>query len=129
MGKKLGDKAPKIFNVNWFKQDEDGNFIWPGFGDNMRVLDWIIKRCEGTIDAEETAIGYLPKKGDINVEGIEDEVTPAVMDKLLAVDKDLWTKEVAEMRRYYKEEIADKGGRLPAALTAQLDALEARINK
>ncbi len=129
MGKKLGDKAPKIFNVNWFKQDEDGNFIWPGFGDNMRVLDWIIKRCEGTIDAEETAIGYLPKKGDINVEGIEDEVTPEIMDKLLAVDKDLWTKEVAEMRRYYKEEIADKGGRLPAALTAQLDALEARINK
>ncbi len=129
MGEKLGDKAPKIFNVNWFKQDEDGNFIWPGFGDNMRVLDWIIKRCEGTIEAEETAIGYLPKKGDINVEGIEDEVTPEIMDKLLAVDKDLWTKEVAEMRRYYKEEIADKGGRLPAALTAQLDALEARINK
>ncbi len=70
MGEKLGDKAPKIFNVNWFKQDENGNFIWPGFGDNMRVLDWIIKRCEGTIEADETAIGYLPKKGDINVEGI-----------------------------------------------------------
>ncbi len=129
MGEKLGDKAPKIFNVNWFKQDENGNFIWPGFGDNMRVLDWIIKRCEGTIDAEETAIGYLPKKGDINVSGIEDEVTPEIMDKLLAVDKDLWTKEVAEMRRYYKEEIADKGGRLPKALEEQLDALEARINK
>ena len=61
MGEKLGDKAPKIFNVNWFKQDENGNFIWPGFGDNMRVLDWIIKRCEGTIDADETAIGYIPK--------------------------------------------------------------------
>ena len=129
MGKKLGDKAPKIFNVNWFKQDENGNFIWPGFGDNMRVLDWIIKRCEGTIDAEETAIGYLPKMGDINVSGIEDEVTPEIMTKLLAVDKDLWTKEVAEMRRYYKEEIADKGGRLPKALEEQLDALEARINK
>ena len=129
MGKKLGDKAPKIFNVNWFKQDENGNFIWPGFGDNMRVLDWIIKRCEGTIDADETAIGYLPKKGDINVSGIEDEVTPEIMDKLLAVDKDLWIKEVAEMRRYYKEEIADKGGRLPKALEEQLDALEARVNK
>ena len=129
MGKKLGDKAPKIFNVNWFKQDENGNFIWPGFGDNMRVLDWIIKRCEGTIEADETAIGYLPKKGDINVDGIEDEVTPEIMDKLLAVDKELWTKEVAEMRRYYKEEIADKGGRLPKALEEQLDALEARINK
>lgn len=129
MGEKLGDKAPKIFNVNWFKQDENGNFIWPGFGDNMRVLDWIIKRCEGTIEAEETAIGYLPKKGDINVEGIEDEVTPEIMDKLLAVDKDLWIKEIAEMRRYYKEDIADKGGNVPAALEAQLDALEARLNK
>ena len=129
MGEKLGDKAPKIFNVNWFKQDENGNFIWPGFGDNMRVLDWIIKRCEGTIEADETAIGYLPKKGDINVEGIEDEVTPEIMDKLLAVDKDLWTAEIAEMRRYYKEDIADKGGKIPAALEAQLDALEARLNK
>ncbi len=129
MGKKLGENAPKIFNVNWFKQDENGKFIWPGFGDNMRVLDWIIKRCEGEIDAEETAIGYIPKKGDINVEGIEDEVTPEIMDKLLAVDKDLWTKEIAEMRRYYKEDIADKGGKVPAELEAQLDALEARLNK
>ena len=129
MGEKLGDKAPKIFNVNWFKQDENGNFIWPGFGDNMRVLDWIIKRCEGTIDADETAIGYVPKKGDINVEGIEDEVTPEIMDKLLEIDKELWTKEIAEMRRYYKEDIADKGGKIPSALEAQLDALEARLNK
>ncbi len=129
MGEKLGDKAPKIFNVNWFKQDEEGNFMWPGFGDNMRVLDWIIKRCEGEIDAEETAIGYLPKKGDINIEGLEDEVTPEVMDKLLEVDKDLWAKEIAEMRRYYKEDITEKGGRVPAALEAQLDALEARLSK
>ena len=129
MGEKLGDKAPKIFNVNWFKQDEEGNFMWPGFGDNMRVLDWIIKRCDDEIDAEETAIGYLPKKGDINIEGLEDEVTPEIMDKLLAVDKDLWTAEIAEMRRYYKDDIAAKGGRIPAALEAQLDALEARLAK
>lgn len=129
MGEKLGDKAPKIFNVNWFKQDENGNFIWPGFGDNMRVLDWIIKRCEGTIDADETAIGYIPKKTDINVEGIEDEVTPEIMDKLLAVDKDLWTKEIAEMRRYYKEDIDDKGGKVPEALIKELDKLEERLAK
>ena len=129
MGEKLGDKAPKIFNVNWFKQDEEGNFMWPGFGDNMRVLDWIIKRCDDEIDAEETAIGYLPKKGDINIEGLEDEVTPEIMDKLLAVDKDLWTAEIAEMRRYYSEDITAKGGRIPAALEAQLDALEARLAK
>ncbi|MDE6666129.1 MAG: phosphoenolpyruvate carboxykinase (GTP) [Ruminococcus sp.] len=129
MGEKLGDKAPKIFNVNWFKQDENGNFIWPGFGDNMRVLDWIIKRCEGTVDADETAIGYLPKKEDINVEGIEDEVTPEIMDKLLAVDKELWTKEIAEMRRYYNDDIAAKGGKVPEALYAELDKIEARLNK
>jgi len=128
MGEKLGDKAPKIFNVNWFKQDENGNFIWPGFGDNMRVLDWIIKRCEGTIDAKETAIGYVPNMGDINVTGIEDEVTPEIMEKLLDVDTGLWTKEIAEMRNYYKE-LADKGARIPAALEAQLDALEARLAK
>lgn len=129
MGEKLGDKAPKIFNVNWFKQDENGNFIWPGFGDNMRVLDWIIKRCEGKVDADETAIGYLPKKGDINVAGIEDEVTPEIMDKLLNVDTDLWKAEIAEMRRYYNDDIAAKGGKIPAALYEELDKLEARLNK
>jgi phosphoenolpyruvate carboxykinase (GTP) len=129
MGEKLGDKAPKIFNVNWFKQDENGNFIWPGFGDNMRVLDWILKRCEDAVDADETAIGYLPKKGDINTEGIEDEVTPEIMDKLLAVDADLWKKEIAEMRRYYDEDIAAKGGRVPQALRDVLDKIEANLNK
>ena len=129
MGEKLGDKAPKIFNVNWFKTDENGNFMWPGYGDNMRVLDWIIKRCEETIDADETAIGYLPKKGDINTDGIEDEVTPEIMDKLLYVDKDLWTKEIAEMRRYYKDDIAAKGGKVPAELEKQLDNLEKRLAK
>ncbi len=127
MGETLGDKAPKIFNVNWFKQDENGNFMWPGFGDNMRVLDWIIKRCEGTIDAVETPIGYLPKKEDINLTGIEDEVTPEIMDKLLDVDKDLWKKEIAEMRRYYDEDITAKGGHIPAALYEQLDKIEARL--
>lgn len=129
MGEKLGDKAPKIFNVNWFKKDEEGNFLWPGFGDNMRVLDWIIKRCEGTVDAEETAIGYIPKKEDINIKGLEDEVTPAVLDKLLDVDTDLWKKEIAEMRRYYDEDIAAKGGKIPSELYGVLDKIEANLNK
>ena len=123
MGAKLGDKAPKIFNVNWFKQDENGNFMWPGFGDNMRVLDWIIKRCEGTIDAEKTPIGYLPKKGDINLKGIEDEVTSEVEDKLLAVDRDLWKKEVEEMKEFYKQ----FGDKLPDGLKQELADLEARL--
>ena len=125
MGEKLGDKAPKIFNVNWFKQDENGNFIWPGYGDNMRVLDWIIKRCEGTVDAVETPIGYLPKKEDLILEGIEDEVTPEILDELLAVDKDLWKAEVADIREFYKQ----FGDRLPKAMADQLNNLEARLNK
>ena len=128
MGEKLGDKAPKIFNVNWFKQDENGNFMWPGFGDNMRVLDWIIKRCEGKIDAVETPIGYLPKKGDIDLTGIEDEVTSEVEDKLLAVDKDLWKKEIAGMREYYAD-LAKGGAHIPEALYKQLDKIEANLNK
>lgn len=130
MGEILGDKAPKIFNVNWFKTDEEGNFLWPGFGDNMRVLDWIIKRCEGTVDAVETPIGYEPKPEDINVDGLVYEgkqyTTEDIAD-LLKLDMDLWEKEITEMRRYYKEDIADKGGKIPQALYDQLDALEARI--
>ena len=129
MGEKLGDKAPKIFNVNWFKQDENGNFIWPGFGDNMRVLDWIIKRVEGKVDAVETPIGFLPKKGDIDHKGIEDECTSEVEDKLIAVDVDLWKKEIAEMRRYYNDDIKAKGGNIPQALYDELDKIEARLNK
>ena len=129
MGEKLGENAPKIFNVNWFKKDENGNFMWPGFGDNMRVLDWIIKRCEGTVDAVETAIGYLPKPEDINLTGIEDEVTPEILDKLLAVDKDLWKAEIKEMRRYYDEDISAKGGRIPDALYKELDKIEENLNK
>ena len=129
MGEKLGDKAPKIFNVNWFKKDAEGHFMWPGFGDNMRVLDWIIKRCEGTVDADETAIGYLPKPEDINIKGLEGEVDLNQMKALLAVDKDLWKKEIVEMRRYYDEDIKAKGGKIPQALYDVLDKIEANLNK
>ncbi|MBP0970552.1 MAG: phosphoenolpyruvate carboxykinase (GTP) [Oscillospiraceae bacterium] len=129
MGEKLGDKAPKIFNVNWFKKDAEGHFMWPGFGDNMRVLDWIIKRCEGTVDADETAIGYLPKPEDINIEGLEGEVDLNQMKALVAVDKELWKKEITEMRRYYDEDIKAKGGKIPAALYDVLDKIEANLNK
>ncbi len=129
MGEKLGDKAPKIFNVNWFRQDENGNFMWPGFGDNMRVLDWIIDRCEGTVDAVETPIGYVPKPEDINIEGLEGEVSIDTIKRLTDVDKDLWKKEIKEMRRYYDEDIKAKGGNIPQALYDELDKIEARLNK
>ncbi|MBR3679990.1 MAG: phosphoenolpyruvate carboxykinase (GTP) [Oscillospiraceae bacterium] len=122
MGKKLGDKAPKIFNVNWFRTDDEGNFIWPGFGDNMRVLDWIIDRCDGKADAVETAIGYEPKPEDINVEGLDGITTDTIAD-LLTVDTDLWKQEVSGIREFYGK----FGSKLPKEMSAQLEALEKRL--
>lgn len=123
MGEKLGDKAPKIFNVNWFRTDDEGHFIWPGFGDNMRVLMWILDRCEGKVDAVETAIGYEPKPEDINVEGLD--IGTDVVADLLTVDKDLWKEEAKGIREFF----AKFGDKLPNELSNQLDALEARLNK
>ena len=117
------DKAPKIFNVNWFRKDDDGNFMWPGFGDNLRVLEWILKRCEGTVDAQETAIGYVPYAKDINIEGLEGEVSLESLASILDVDKKLWADEAAGIEEFY----AKFGDRLPATLKGELDALKARL--
>ncbi len=122
MGKMLGDKAPKIFNVNWFRTDDEGNFIWPGFGDNMRVLDWILDRCEGVVDAVETPIGYEPKPEDINVEGLKDIDTETIRG-LLTVDKDLWKEETKGIEEFY----AKFGDKLPRELAGELKALEERL--
>ena len=126
MGKKLGDKAPKIFNVNWFRTDDEGHFIWPGFGDNMRVLDWIIERAEGKADAVETAIGYEPKPEDINVEGLESEgITTETIKNLLSVDKEYWNEDVKGIKEFY----AKFGDKLPEEMKKQLAALEERLAK
>ena len=119
------DKAPKIFNVNWFRKDDDGNFLWPGFGDNMRVLEWIIKRCEGKVDAEETAIGFVPKAEDINLEGIEDEVSEDQLKEILSVDNSLWEDEAKGVEEFY----AKFGDRLPKALSDELNTLKANLEK
>lgn len=119
------DKAPKIFNVNWFRKDDDGNFLWPGFGDNMRVLEWIIKRCEGKVDAEETAIGFVPKAEDINLEGIEDEVSEYQLKEILSVDNSLWEDEAKGIEEFY----AKFGDRLPKALSDELNTLKANLEK
>ena len=119
------DKAPKIFNVNWFRKDDDGNFLWPGFGDNMRVLEWIIKRCEGKVDAEETAIGCVPKAEDINLEGIEDEVSEDQLKEILSVDNSLWEDEAKGIEEFY----AKFGDRLPKALSDELNTLKANLEK
>ena len=119
------DKAPKIFNVNWFRKDDDGNFLWPGFGDNMRVLEWIIKRCEGKVDAEETAIGFVPKAEDINLEGIEDEVSEDQLKEILSVDNSLWEDEAKGIEEFYSK----FGDRLPKALSDELNTLKANLEK
>ena len=124
MGKKLGDKAPKVFNVNWFRTDADGHFIWPGFGDNMRALMWILGRCKGTVDAQETAIGYLPNAEDIDIDGL-DGITIDTIRDLLSVDKDLWLEDAAGCEELY----AKFGSRLPAEMASQLAAQKARLSK
>lgn len=121
MGKKI-KVQPKIFNVNWFRTDSEGHFIWPGFGDNIRVLDWILKRCEGTVDADETAIGYVPKPEDINLEGCG--VDEETLKGLLNVDTETWKKEAEGIKEFYKK----FGDRLPKELEAELSALESRLN-
>ncbi|MCD7732484.1 MAG: phosphoenolpyruvate carboxykinase (GTP) [Oscillospiraceae bacterium] len=124
MGKILGDKAPKIFHVNWFRTDDEGNFIWPGFGDNMRVLDWIISRCEGTVDAVETPIGYEPKPEDINIEGL-DGITVDTIADLLSVDKDLWLEDTKSIEEFYSR----FGDKLPKEMAYELNALKERLSK
>ena len=123
MGEKLGDKAPKIFNVNWFRTDENGDFIWPGFGDNMRVLNWIIARCEGKADARETEIGYLPNVADIDTTGLD--ISEDVMADLLSVDCELWAEDAAAIEEFY----AKFGDKLPAELKNQLATLKANVCK
>ncbi|MBE6738363.1 MAG: phosphoenolpyruvate carboxykinase (GTP) [Ruminococcaceae bacterium] len=123
MGEILGDKAPKIFNVNWFRLDDEGNFLWPGFGDNFRVLEWIVKRCNGEADATETAIGYVPAAEDINLEGLDMDID--VLRSILEVDNEKWLGETAGIEEFYEK----FGDRLPAELKAQLDALKERLSK
>ena len=122
MGEKLGDKAPKIFNVNWFRTDDEGNFIWPGFGDNMRVLNWIIDRCEGKADATETAIGFVPKAEDIDLTDLDMDMD--TLKSILTVDAETWKKEAAEIEEHYKK----FGDKLPAELKNQLATLKANLD-
>ncbi len=121
MGKKLGDKAPKIFNINWFRLDDEGNFIWPGFGDNMRVLNWIIDRCEDKVDAKETAIGYVPYAKDIDLTDLDFDIE--TLESILNVDKDAWTEELAACEEHYKK----FGDKLPEELNEQLETLRKNI--
>ena len=124
MGKTVDvDKQPKFFNVNWFRTDAEGHFIWPGFGDNMRVLDWMLKRIAGEVDAVETPIGFVPKAEDINLEGLD--FSRETLADILKVDKDAWKKEAEGIKEFYET----FGDRLPAELAKQADELINRLNK
>ena len=121
MGKKLGDKAPKIFHVNWFRKDENDNFMWPGFGDNMRVLNWILDRCDGKVDAKETAIGYVPNVSDVDVTGLD--MTTAEIEALLSIDNKVWLEDVENIKEYF----AQFGDKLPKEMAEQLAKLESNL--
>ena len=131
MGKKIKN-PPKIFNVNWFRTDKDGNFMWPGFGDNMRVLEWILRRCDNTADAEETAIGYVPKAEDIDLTGLDYEICEGKkfgideLKEILTVDQAKWTKEAEEIEGYYNGTIKT---RIPQELIDCLNTLKENCKK
>jgi phosphoenolpyruvate carboxykinase (GTP) len=121
IGRREGAKLPKVFYVNWFRKDDDGKFLWPGFGENSRVLAWIFRRCEGTADAVETEIGFVPPASAIDTEGLE--ISSDAMSQLLAVEPDAWKQQLPQMHEHY----ARFGDRLPKEITAQLEALEERL--
>ncbi len=124
IGKKTSpEKLPKIFYVNWFRKDENGKFIWPGFGDNSRVIKWIFERVSGGGDAVRSPIGYIPAPGAIDTDGLD--ISDGAMRQLFEIDADRWLQEAESIRAYY----AGLGEKLPAELHAQLDALEARLRE
>lgn len=115
------DRLPSIFHVNWFRKDDDGQFMWPGFGDNMRVLEWIIKRSQGEAEVTATAIGGLPKAADINIQGLDTD--EATLNALLTVDSPAWSEEMSQIREYL-EQYSD---RLPAQMMAELEQVAAEL--
>ena len=122
MGKMIPN-PPQIFHVNWFRTDDEGHFIWPGYGENMRVLMWILARCEGKVDAKKTPIGYVPYVKDLDLEGLD--VDEKVVEGLLSVDAKLWLEDVVGIREFY----AQVGERVPGELYDELNALEDRLSK
>ena len=123
IGEREGARLPKVFLVNWFRKDEDGKFIWPGFGENSRVLEWVFRRCDGDGETVETPIGLLPAKGELNTKGLD--LTEEQIDELLSVDAGLFKQQLPQMQ----EHLDRFGERLPAQLHQQLQALQARLDE
>ncbi len=121
IGQRAGAKLPRIFYVNWFRQDENGKFLWPGYGENSRVLKWVFERCDGAGKAVDTPIGHLPARGALDLTGLD--IPPANMDKLLQVDVNGWLAEVPSIREHF----AKFGSRLPDGMKQEVDKLEQRL--
>ncbi|MEV8255084.1 phosphoenolpyruvate carboxykinase (GTP) [Rhodoglobus sp. NPDC076762] len=113
--------VPRIFQVNWFRKGADGSFLWPGFGENSRVLEWILERVDGQVAAQESALGLLPREGDLNIDGLD--LDENVMEQLFAIDAESWLAEAASTEEFF----ATFDGRVPAAVTRQLEQLKARL--
>jgi phosphoenolpyruvate carboxykinase (GTP) len=123
IGARPGAKLPKIFYVNWFRAGDDGKFLWPGYGENSRVLKWIFERCDDKVHAVDTPIGMLPEAADLDTKGLD--LSPADIAKLLDVDVTGWLAEIPLIRQYF----AKFGNHLPAGLNREVDELEARLRK
>ncbi|MDU1684200.1 phosphoenolpyruvate carboxykinase (GTP), partial [Varibaculum cambriense] len=121
MQEKVGDKFPRIYQVNWFRKDEDGSFLWPGYGDNARVLDWIVRRASGKVDAIEGPTGYYPKFEDFNLEGTD--LGREEWDKMFAIDPDAWLAETEDTEKYFSQ----FGDKLPKAISDELAKLRERL--
>ncbi|MDX1605684.1 MAG: phosphoenolpyruvate carboxykinase (GTP), partial [Candidatus Competibacterales bacterium] len=109
------DRLPRVFHVNWFRKNDEGRFIWPGFGENLRVLEWILDRCAGRAEAVESPVGRLPRPQDIDSQGLD--LAPGTLESLLAIDADHWLEELSEIRGYLNE----FGDRVPSALWEEYD--------
>jgi phosphoenolpyruvate carboxykinase (GTP) len=120
-GRREGARLPRVFMVNWFRKDGDGNFLWPGFGENSRVLAWVFERCDGQGGAVETPIGLVPAEGAIDTAGLD--LAPERMAKLLEVDPEEWRGQLPQIHEHY----ATFGDSLPEELRNQLRALEDRL--
>lgn len=122
VGERSGARLPKIFHVNWFRKGPDGNFLWPGFGENCRVLDWICRRVDGEDSAQETPIGYVPREGALNLQGLAN----VDYQELFHLPKEFWEQEARDIRKYLTEQVNED---LPREVMQELEGLESRVKK
>lgn len=121
--KNRSQNLPKIFHVNWFRKSTTGSFLWPGFGENSRVLDWVLRRIENEDCATQTPVGLVPKKGALHTSDLKKQLD---FDQLFGLDKDFWTQEVQSVKKYFDEQV---GADLPKEIMEQLNALKKRVSQ